>query len=218
MKEKYFSLETIDEKTKELLRKTKTYLSDKKQEFHPEKSALIILDMQKYFCENTSHAFIPSAEAIIPKIKQLIEYYNSYNLPVIFTRHINTSKNAVMMNKWWKELILENNISSEIIENFNLAPSAQNQYLLKKTQYDAFYNTDLENILKQNNISQVVITGVMTHLCCETTARSAFVRGFEVFTPINATATYNEDFHLSSMLNLGHGFACLTTAEELCRI
>jgi isochorismate hydrolase len=55
----------------------------------------------------------------------------------------------------------------------------------------------------------------MTHLCCETSARSAFMRGFEVFFPIDGTATYNRDFHLATLRNLAHGFATMTTVREL---
>ena len=52
----------------------------------------------------------------------------------------------------------------------------------------------------------------MTHLCCETTARSAFVHGYEVFFLVDGTATYNQDFHRASLMNLAHGVAVLSLA------
>jgi bifunctional isochorismate lyase / aryl carrier protein len=55
----------------------------------------------------------------------------------------------------------------------------------------------------------------MTHLCCETTARSAFTHGFEVFFTIDGTATYNERFHIATLLNLSHGFALAVLVEEV---
>jgi isochorismate hydrolase len=54
----------------------------------------------------------------------------------------------------------------------------------------------------------------MAHLCCETTARSAFTRGFEVFFLVDGTASYNRDFHQASLLNLAHGFATLLLTGE----
>jgi len=84
-----------------------------------------------------------------------------------------------------------------------------------KAQYDAFYETALENILRSSGSEQVVVTGVMTHLCVEATARSAFVRGFAVFVPADGTATYNRDFHAASLLNLSHGTAAMTTCSRL---
>ena len=84
-----------------------------------------------------------------------------------------------------------------------------------KNQYDAFYKTKLDQILKNIKIEQIVITGVITHLCCETTARSAFVHGYKVFFPIDGSATYNEDIHIASLINLGHGFANIVTTLKL---
>ena len=212
MKEKYFSPETIDIKALEMLEKVKNAVKRiKKQEFVPQKSALIVIDMQKYFCEENSHAYIPSVTAIIPKIKLLVADYKAKNLPVIFTRHLNTSENAGMMNKWWREIISPEDERSKIISEFN----TENFCIIEKSQYDAFYDTGLENLLIKTGISQLVITGVMTDLCCETTARSAFVRGFETFLPIDCTAAYNEIFHTSSFINLAHGFSNITFANKI---
>jgi len=47
------------------------------------------------------------------------------------------------------------------------------------------------------------------------TARSAFMRGFEVFFTIDGTATYNEGFHQATLLNLAHGFAKPVLVSEL---
>ena len=85
----------------------------------------------------------------------------------------------------------------------------------KKGHYDAFYETSLENVLQAGDVTQVVITGLMTHLCCETTARSAFMRGYEVFLAIDGTATYTEAFHRAALLNLAHGFVMPMLVEEI---
>ncbi len=55
----------------------------------------------------------------------------------------------------------------------------------------------------------------MTNLCCETTARDAFMRGYRVFFLIDGTAAGRRDLHLASLKNLGYGFAYLMTCEEL---
>lgn len=215
MKEEYFSTDIIDSKALELLAKTQNIVrSANKQVFIPKKSALIVIDMQNYFCNENSHAFIPSSTAIIPNIKSLIDKYKSKNLPIIFTKHVNNEQNAGMMNKWWKDTIFSENNTSEIISGLN----TQNAYLIEKTQYDSFYNTELESFLIKNKVHQLLITGVMTHLCCESTARSAFVRGFETFLAIDATATYNINFHLSSMINLSHGFSGMILSNEACSV
>ena len=64
-------------------------------------------------------------------------------------------------------------------------------------------------------VTDVVITGVMTHLCCETTARSAFVRGYRVWFPVDGTATFNLDFHLGTLRALAHGFASIPLVRDV---
>jgi len=59
------------------------------------------------------------------------------------------------------------------------------------------------------------VCGVMTHLCCETTARSAFIRGFKTYFTIDGTATYNEQFHMASLINLSHGFAIPVLIDDI---
>jgi isochorismate hydrolase len=167
--------------------------------------------MQRYFLEDSFHAFIPAATAIVPRITKLIQAYSQHSLAIVFTRHLNTDANAGMMFKWWQDLISADDPASEIIPEFDLSQGM----VIVKSQYDAFYETPLEELLKQKGVSQVVICGVMTHLCCETTARSAFVRGFEVFFTVNGTATYTEAFHRATLLNLAHGFAIPVLVEEV---
>ena len=87
--------------------------------------------------------------------------------------------------------------------------------LIQKSQYDAFYQTQLEGILRDRQVTQVVICGVMTHLCCETTARSAFMHGFEVFFPVDGTVTYRLEYHRASLLNLAHGFASIVLMKNI---
>jgi nicotinamidase-related amidase len=52
---------------------------------------------------------------------------------------------------------------------------------------------DLEKILRAKGIQDLIISGMMTNLCCETTARDAFMRDYRVFFLIDGTATGKED-------------------------
>lgn len=208
---KYFTERTISKKAELIYQKLENQFDLHKDRLIPQKAALLILDMQNFFHDSKSHAFIPSAKAIIKPIQTLADLFINNNLPVIITRHINTKEDAKQMDSWWRDILTEESEFSQIIEEFDI-PQAE---LIIKLQYDAFFNTNLNEILQKNNIEQVIITGVMTHLCCETTARSAFVRGYNVFFPIDGTATYNEEFHFATLTNLAHGFANITLIENL---
>lgn len=211
LKEKYFTPDNLHVKSIEYLEKAKFYYGKRKFRFTSENSALLVLDMQDYFLNTSSHAFVPSALTIIPLIEVLIDRYSALNLPVIFTKNINPPEDTSMMTKWWKDIISTDNPLSRISDKLHPGKGI----IITKNQYDAFYNTGLEEILNRNKIKKVIISGVMTQLCCETTARSSFVRGFEVYFPVNGTATYNENLHLASLINLSHGFAVPVLIEDL---
>ena len=178
--------------------------------FDPRKAALLVIDMQCYFLEKGSHAFIPSAPAIVPAIGRLCELFRDLGRPIIFTRHIANSSPRTML-EWWGDQIMRGDPLSELCDD--LDPSMGT--VIEKSTYDAFLGTELEEILEGQDVTQVVICGVMTHLCCESTARSAFNRGFFVFFPIDGTATYGKEFHLATLRNLAHGFAIPALMKEL---
>lgn len=204
LKETYFSSTTLADKAVTLLADLEgTFHRDQRMTFIPESSALLVLDLQAYFLDESSHAFIPSAPAILPGVNALIRSYSTRGLPVITTRHLNTRDDAGLMATWWHDLINEESPLGELDPRLEWGNAVE----VRKTRYDAFHDSPLEELLRQRAVRQVVICGVMTHLCCETTARSAFMRGFEVFFTVDGTATYNEAFHRASLLNLAHGFA-----------
>ena len=66
-----------------------------------------------------------------------------------------------------------------------------NDIILEKPRYGAFTSTDLELILRNRGIDPVIITGICTNVCCETTARQANMRDFHVFFLSDATGTFN---------------------------
>lgn len=211
IKENYYTTENIEKQAEEFLEKIKPYTTKQDTKFLPEKTVLLVLDMQRYFLDENSHAFVPSAKAITPRIKKLQNTYLEKGLPVVQTSHLNTTGDAGSMQRWWKDLITENNPLSKVVDEL----FDERIPVVHKTQYDAFWKTDLQRRLNKAGVKQVVVTGVMTHLCCETTARAAFIRGFDVFFTVDGTATYNKMFHQSTLINLSHGFAVPIMVKEI---
>ncbi|MEN8155146.1 MAG: isochorismatase family protein [Acidobacteriota bacterium] len=209
-KEEYFKKDTIIKEGENFLEQIFPFRKKSRLSPDMKRSALLILDMQEFFLNKESHAFIPSADAIIPNLIKLQKFFLKFKRPVIFTRHINSEKNSGQMGTWWRDILKEEDPLSALSKKFSLKDSL----ILKKTQYNAFYETELEEILKNYKTEQILIGGVMTHLCCETTAREAFVRGFDVFFGIDFTATYSRDFHKATLLNLAHGFAVPVLSSE----
>jgi isochorismate hydrolase len=211
MKEMYFTDLSIDQQASELYRQIIEMTEIRKLEFQPSSTALLVLDMQSYFLDPASHAYIPSAGAIVDGILQLVEEFSAHHWPIFFSQHLNTAENAGSMSTWWKDLITPDHPQRGIIPDIDLSVGT----LIQKCQYDAFYKTSLDERLRASGVTQVVICGVMTHLCCETTARSAFMHGYEVFFPVDGTATYNLAYHRASLVNLAHGFASLVFVKDI---
>ena len=214
-KEKYLSSETLETDISLIYNELKGS-NDRNYRWNAsyERSAVIVTDLQNYFLNPESHAFIPSASAVLPNIKKLISFFKEINRPVIFTKHTNNKENAASMNYWWKDLIPENSGDAELYAELGIPGNI----ILKKHQYDAFHQTGLEDLLRENGVIYPVICGVMTNLCCETTTRSAFVRGFRPMLPLDATAAYNREFHIATFRNLGFGFSPLMNTEEVINI
>ena len=208
-KQAYFTTGNINVVGHELLTTVKKLRDKHTYKFVPQNSALLVIDMQNFFLQKEAKTFIPSMPAIIKPIQVIQNYYLDKNLLVIQTKHVDS--NDKLMIQWWQSAIARDDLQNDII--LDLANNKSQK--LEKSQYDAFLYTNLENMLKENNIKQLVIVGVMANLCCETTARSAFMRGFEVFFVVDATAANNMAFHAASLLNLSYGFAIPVLVDEI---
>jgi len=211
----YVNEKNLKKKTEEWLKRIKPY-NQHKMKLKVEKSALLVIDMQKFFLDPKSPTFASGGLAIIPNVKRLIETFRKANRPVIFTRHGHHPKgiDVGIMGWWWQGMIVEGSPESEIHDE--LRP-LEDEKVIAKHRYSAFYNTDLETVLRCLKIEDLVVSGVLTNCCCETTARDAYMRDFRVFFLADGTGAFVEEMHLASLLNLGYAFAYVTTTEDTVR-
>jgi len=210
-KSAYYTLDSIDRVAAAMLDEVAELRDRHPIAIDPTRAALITLDLQRYFADPASHAFVPSLSAITPRIEALARAFIAVERPVILTRHIDESDLDSPMRSWWHDAIDPDDQRGELIESIR----ATGAPVLAKHHYDAFLETDLDERLRASNAAQVVVCGLHVHLCCETTARAAFMKGYEVFIAVDGTATYNEAFHRASLLNLAHGFAVPVLCREV---
>uniref|UniRef100_A0A0C9RQZ9 TSA: Wollemia nobilis Ref_Wollemi_Transcript_844_987 transcribed RNA sequence n=1 Tax=Wollemia nobilis TaxID=56998 RepID=A0A0C9RQZ9_9CONI len=172
----------------------------------PKTAALLVIDMQVYFQG--------IATPILSSIRRTIESCRANNIPVVYTRHSHKDPSDYgMIGEWWNEDVIHDGTpEAELMPEVGRRVTDK---LVHKHTYSGFYNTDMEKYLREQGKSEVIITGVMTNLCCETTARDAFVRGFRVFFSTDATATSNKDLHETTLKNMAYGFAYLVNCKRL---
>jgi len=211
--EAYITEETLNTKAKFWLDEISPYNSHK-MTLECGRSALLVIDMQKFFLDPNSPTFTCGGLAILPTIRKLIDAFRKAGRPVIYTKHVHHPDriDAGIMDWWWEGMCVEGTDESEIHQD--IAPLVSEKVILKH-RYSAFYNTDLETILRCLKIEDLVFCGIMTNLCCESTVRDAYYRDYRVFFLADGTGTINEEMHLASLLNLAFGFAYITTADEV---
>ncbi|MBD3168059.1 MAG: isochorismatase family protein [candidate division Zixibacteria bacterium] len=210
--EPYVTIESLPSKTAEWLEAIRTY-NTHDYPLDPE-SALIVVDMQRFFLDSNSPTFTPGGPPIIDNVKQLIDNFRETGKPVIYTCHVHDPNltDAGIMQWWWDGMCFEG--TEEALVHRAISPRA-NEKIIFKHRYSAFYNTDLETVLRVLKIRDVVIAGIMTNMCCESTARDAYYRDYRVHFSADATGSVTEEMHLASLLNLAFGFARVTTAASI---
>lgn len=134
--------------------------------------ALIVVDMQKHILSQKN--FKEEKD----NIREIIEIFKAKGEKIIFTKHVESEEDSPFN---------PNSDRSEIHEEF---VEDATEIVLKDTP-SAFYNTNLEEILKENNIDEIVIIGFNTEFCCMFTAIAAFDRGYKVTFIEDATGTVN---------------------------
>lgn len=172
-----------------------------------DKCALFVIDMQEYFR--------PLATKIVENVQSVIRACRSGKIRVFYTRHghKDISKDGGMLGKWWGDLISYGSSEWEIMKEL---PASATDAVIDKNRYSVFWETNMDERLRYANIEEVIITGVMTNCCCETTARDAFVRDYRVFFVSDATATVSHELHTASLKNLAYGFAHILSTQQLC--
>ena len=212
--EGYATSATLERKAGRWLRDVRSAVAPRPRlALDPRRCALLVVDMLRYFADPAGRCFLPAAAAIVPNVSSLIAAWRRIGAPVLYTRHCHAGPHDLgMLGRFFSDYIRQGEPDSEIVAA--LAP-ARGEPVVRKTTYDAFLGTRLESLLRRRKAAQILICGVLTHMCCETTARAAFCRGFEVYVPVDAVASSDEEHHLASLLNMADAVAIVTSVEEV---
>ena len=141
------------------------------------KTALIIIDIQNDYFENGTMTLVESDKAS-SNARQIIDRFRANNLPVIHIQHISTRPTATFF--------LPNTQGAEI--HSNVKPFEQEKVIIKHYP-NSFRETELLHYLKSKNITDLVICGMMTHMCVDATTRAAKDFGFNIVLIGDACAT-----------------------------
>lgn len=175
-------------------------------------AALLVIDMQHVFLDGSSK--VQDAESVIARIADLISEFRRRERPVIFTQHLHKDDGSDGGNLmwWWGSVIRESSDGGALHQ---AVMPEEGELVVRKNTYDAFNDTELGTSLEEMGITDVVVCGVMTNLCCETTAREAFCRNLRVKFIADGTSTAADSMQIATLINLAYGFAEVVLAEDL---
>lgn len=165
-------------------------------DIYPQKTALIVVDMQNGFLKPGALLEIPRGRAMVPKLNKLISACREKGIRVIFLQQMHRQDGSDMglMAEFIpglavKKSLIEGTLDAEIYDELK---RQKGDIVVVKRTFSGFYGTDLELILRVNGIDTVIISGVATHTCCEATARDARLRNFKVIFLSDGTATFDQ--------------------------
>ena len=181
-------------------------------------TTLLVVDVQKAFRDENHWGGHRSTPDLEQNITRLLQSFRQAHLPIIHVKHDSIESSCP----------LQPSKAGNEIEEYAKPLSTNDEPLLHKSTNSAFIGTDLEQRLRAQNTSTVVIVGLTTNHCCETTARMAGNLGFNVLFVRDAIATFDrhfegktipaEDVHFNTLANLNEEFATIVTANEILNV
>ena len=199
-------------------------------QLRPDSTALIVVDMQNDFVRVGAPLEVPDARETIDAHLELLGWFRARHRPVVFTRFIAGPSPTLMWN--WSPQIAPptcscwpgfrrayGDIEGErdcvaVIDE--LAP-LQDELQVDKYGYNGFHRTRLTDLLNAHAVDTVLITGTVTQICVEDTARGAFHEGFQAAIVSDAVSSYAPELQRASLETLATKYGRVVTADEALR-
>lgn len=209
----------------------KEMLTTIEQKIDPRWAALIVVDMQNDFCAvggafDRSGVDVRAHQAIAPAIVRLAAGARAVSVPVIFVKNIYNTPGG-----WYlSDVVLEQArrsfggkyLSIPMCERDSFGGDfygdvrpIEEDIVVVKHRFSAFMNTDLDLVLRSRQIRTVILTGVATNICVESTAREAFFHDYYVVVAEDGVATWIPELHEASLKNIRYGFGEGRQSAEL---
>jgi nicotinamidase-related amidase len=191
-------------------------------------SALIVVDMQNDFVRKGAPLEVPTALGTVAAQKTLILAFRNRKLPIVYTKFI-SHPHYYLLWEWspqcqpptkcsWKghqryyQDISASRDCTEIIDE--LLP-AQDDIIIEKFGYGAFHGTPLADTLHARGVTTLAITGTVTQICVEETAREAFHHGFRTTLVEDGVSSFAPDLHAATLKNFAMKFGWVSKSDKI---
>jgi len=183
----------------------------------PARTALLAIDMQSVFLSPGEAFGNPHALDIIPAVNELARAMRAARGSVIWTRQTVSDEPPLAMAPWQYDM--SDPRVSEAVSAMRAGAAAHDLHpamevgpgdlVLDKYRYSAFACPAgaVAQVLRERGIEMLLIAGTLTNVCCESTGRDAYMRGFKVILLADACAAVSDEEHNAALLNMRLNFA-----------
>ncbi len=193
-----------------------------------ERSALVIVDMQNDFVRQGAPLEVPDARATIEPHRALIAAFRGRALPIVYTKFIATPYRSLLWN-WspecepdtkccWKgheRRYLDGNEALECTDIIREIYPEPGDLIVEKFAYGGFHGTALADMLHSLGVCSLVVTGTVTQICVEETAREAFHHGFRTTLVEDAVSSFSPNLHAATLENFAMKFGWVTPSGDV---
>ncbi len=192
-----------------------------------ERSALIVIDMQNGFCDPAGSAAragfdVAMCRAAIEPCRRLVDGARRHEIPIVFTRLVYRADyrdGGVVTDEILPGLV-EAQCCAAGTPDMELIPELvprPEDFVIDKNRYSAFYGTPLASILTAQDVRNLVICGVTTNICVETTARDASQRDYRTVVVGDATGEIAPERHHWALETLGTRFGWVVSTDAVLK-
>ena len=194
-----------------------------KERCDPKYAALVVVDVQNDFVSPEGSAGkrgedVSAAMTMVPNLLGLIDRARQVGLTIVYIR--TTHSEWTDTPSWIYRTTQKGGLSTcregtwgaELYEG--IRPLASERVVIKH-RYSAFINTDLNTVLKARQIQSVLVCGVATNVCVETTARDAYMYDYYVTMIDDCSAAYEAKLHLGTLENMKRHFGLVASSREI---
>ncbi|MFZ0168793.1 MAG: isochorismatase family cysteine hydrolase [Candidatus Dormiibacterota bacterium] len=187
--------------------------------------ALLAIDLQNGFCRpggtfERSGVDVSVVAPAVVECSRLVAAARSAGVPVIFTKawfqpdgsDAGFSVSEVMRRASTRDLVARDTWDAAIIDG--LGPVSKD-HVMTKIRFSPFGGSAIDPLLTALRIENLVICGLTTSICVESTVRDAASRDYRVFVPTDAVAEYSPEMHRASLAVIEYGFGFLTTSDDV---
>jgi ureidoacrylate peracid hydrolase len=205
-------------------------LSTLSEKVDPKHAALVLVDVQNDFCADGGAMHregrdLTLVRQMIPRLERLLEAARTAKVRCVWIRcAYNTGPNHYLSEVWLEQAKRRRNgayVQYPVCEPgewngdfFQVKPLAD-EAIVTKHRYGAFEGTDLDLVLRSRGIRSVIMTGVATNVCVETTARQAFLKDYYVVFASDCSATFSQAAHDATLYNIDQFFGQVASSDEI---